>query len=175
MWLQRNGLKLNTTKTKSMLIHTSRKKVSNRLQLTVDGSNVKQVRCFKFLGVLVNDTLTWSDHFNMLCTKVSRNLHLLQHLSWFLPQPLLLLFLKSYILPTFDDCDIVWSACTKQEALHLETLLIFSCRTVLRKCRDYSASAAQLGMPTLAARRKLHTAQMVFKCLFSKAPPYLSQ
>lgn len=91
-----------------------------------------------------------------------------------MPRPLLLLFLKPYILPTFNYCDIVCSP--KQEAHHLETLLDYSCRTVLHKNRDYSASAhRQLGMSTLAARRKFHTAQMVFKCLFSKALPYLSQ
>ena len=139
---------------------------------------MEQVRCFKFLGVLVNNTLTWSDHvLNMVCSKVSRSLNLLRRLSWFLPQPLLLLFLKSYILPTFDYCDIVWSGCTKHEARQLETLLNFSCRTVLRKRKDYSASAArrELGLPTLTSRRKLHTAQMVFKCLSSNTPSYLSQ
>ena len=73
--------------------------------------------------------------------------------------------------------DIVWSGCTKDEALRLETLLNFACRTVLRKCRDYSASAAhsELGLSTLSARRNLHLAQTVFKCLSSESPSYLSQ
>ena len=159
-----------------MLIHSS-KKLPNSLDLSVDGKTVEQVRCFKFLGVQVNDTLTWSDHINFVCSKVSRSLNLLHRLSWFLPQSLLLLFLKSYILPTFDYCDIVWSGCTKQESHRLETLLNFSCRTVLRRRRDYSATAArrELGLSTLASRRKVHTAQMVFKCLSSNTPPYLSQ
>ena len=142
-------------------------------RLTVDW-NVEQVQCFKFLGVLVNDTLTWSDHIDMVC-KVTRSLNLLRRLSWFLPQPLLL-YLKSYILPSFDYCDVVWSGCTKGEALHLEILLNFACRTVLRRRRDYSASAAhsKLGLSTLSARRKFHLAQTMFKCLSSQSPPYLS-
>ena len=113
----------------------------------------------------------------MVCKKVSRSLNLLRRLSWFLPRPLLLLFLKSYILPHFDYCDVVWFGCTKQEAHHLEILLNFSCRTVLRRHYDYSATAArrELGLSTLTTRRKLHTAQMVFKCLTSNSPPYLSQ
>ena len=47
---------------------------------------------------------------------------------------LLLLFLKSYILPLFDYCDVVWSGCTKSEASRLETLLNYACHTVLHKC-----------------------------------------
>ena len=116
LWLKRNGLKLNSSKTKSMLIHSNRKS-SSEIKLKIDGIEVEQVRCFKFLGVLVNDTLTWSDHVNLVCTKVTQSLSLLRRLSWFLPQSLLLLYLKSYILPSFDYCDVVWSGCTKDEAL----------------------------------------------------------
>ena len=78
---------------------------------------------------------------------------------------------------SFDYCDVAWSGCTKDEALRLETLLNFACRTVLRKRRDYSASAArsELGLSTLSARRNLHLAQTVFKCLSSESPSYLSQ
>ena len=128
------------------------------------------------MGVTINDTLTWSDHINTVCAKVSRNLNLLRRLSWFLPQHLLL-FLKSYILPVFDYRDVVWSGCTKSEASRLETLLNYACCTVLRKCRGSSTSAAhrELGLSTLASRRKLHLALTMFNCMSSKSPPYLSK
>ena len=125
----------------------------------------------------MNDTLTWSDHIDMVCNKVTCSLNLLRRLSWFLPQPLLLLYLKSYILPSFDYYDVVWSGSNKDEALCLETLLNFACHTVLCRHRDYSASAAhsELGLSTLFAKRKLDLAQSMFKCLSSQSPPYLSQ
>ena len=89
----------------------------------------------------------------------------------------LLLYLKPYILSSFDYCNVVWSGCTKDEALCLETLLNFACHTVIRRHRDCSASAAhgELGLSTLFARRKLHLAQTMFKCLFSQFLHYLSQ
>ena len=129
---------------------------------------VEQVQCFMFLGVLVNDTLTWSDHIDMVCNKVTCSLNLLRRLSWFLLRPLLL-YLKSYILPSFDYCNVVWSGCIKDEALHLETMLNFACCTVLCRCRDYTASAArgELGLSTLSTRRKTprgsnHVQMLVF-------------
>ena len=88
--------------------------------------DVEQVQCFKFLGVLVDNTLTWSDHIDMVCNKVTRSLNLHRRLSWFLLQPFLLLYLKSYILPSSDYCDVVWSGCITNEALCLETLLNFA-------------------------------------------------
>ena len=104
-------------------------------------------------------------------------LYLLCRLSWFLPPSLLLIYLKSYVLPYFDYCDVVWSSCTQEESRWLESLLNFGCKTVLRRKRDSSSTAALkvLGLTTLTLRRKLHTAQLVFRCLSSKAPSYLSR
>ena len=73
LWMLKNGLKLNTLKSKCILIHSSWKKVDGNLELFVDGLPIEQVRVFKFLGVLLNDTLTRSDHIAHICTKVSRS------------------------------------------------------------------------------------------------------
>ena len=99
-----------------MLIHSSRKKVDGNMELFIDGLPIEQVRVMKFLGVLLNDTLTWGDHIAHISTKVSRSLNLLRRLSWFLPKSLLLLYFKSYVIPTFDYCDVAWSNCTTSEA-----------------------------------------------------------
>ena len=71
----------------------------------------------------------------------------------FLPQPLFLLFTKSYIIPSFDYCDIVWSGCTKTKANRLENLLNYACRIVLHRSKRSSASAARRepGLSTLAS------------------------
>ena len=107
----------------------------------------------------------------LFVTRYTRSLSLLRRLSWFLSRPLLLLCLKTYILPLFDYCDYVWSVCTKEESHRLETLLNFACRTVLYKRRDYSASSArkELGISTLSARRKIHLAQTIHKCVSSQS------
>ena len=86
----------------------------------------------------------------MVCKKVSHSLNLLRRLSWFLPQPLLLLYLKSYILPHFDYCDVVWIGCTKAESLLLESSPNFACRTVLHRCKLSSASLFKKKFPSCA-------------------------
>ena len=163
-------------KTKCMLIHSSRKKVDGNLELSVEGQPIELVRVFKFLGVLLNDALTWSDHIAHICAKASRSLNLLRRLSWFLPKCLLFLYFKSYVLLTLDYCDVVWSCCTFEEAKRLETRFNFGCRHILHKPRLYSASSArqELGLTSLNDRRKLHMCTM-YKCLNSLSPPYLSR
>ena len=89
---------------------------------------------------------------------------------------LLLLNLKSYILPLFDSCDNVWSVCTKEESHQLETPLNFACRTVLYKRRDHSPSFAhkELDISTLTAKWNVHLTQTVYKCISLYRITYLS-
>ena len=89
---------------------------------------------------------------------------LLRLKSWFLPKKILLMFYKSYILPTLDYCDTVWSSgCTATQALKLERLQNYACRIILKQPRI--ASAAQLrsilNLPTLKLRRDLHSVTQV--------------
>ena len=44
LWLERNSLKLNTLKTKCMLIHSARQKVNSGLELRIDSMNVEKVQ-----------------------------------------------------------------------------------------------------------------------------------
>ena len=175
-WMEKNGLKLNASKTKCMLIHSPRKKHCPSLNIHLSGQSIEQVRSFKFLGVLINDTLSWDDHINNIVSKVSRKLNLLRRLSWFLPRSLLILFLKSYVFPIFDYCDVVWNSCSKKDSDRLQSLLNYGCTIVLQKPRYSSASQIrnELGLSTLESRRKLHLLQVMYNCLSSRAPSYLS-
>ena len=62
MWMTNNGLKLDASKTKCMLIHSSRATCSPSLNLHLSDQVIEQVCTFKFLGVYINDTLTLGDH-----------------------------------------------------------------------------------------------------------------
>ena len=159
LWMKSNGLKLNPLKTNSMLLHSSRKTNLPRLNLSLDGHTIKQVRVYKFLGIQINDTLTSKNH---IVFKASRQINLLRRLSWFLPR---ILFYKSYIMPIFDYCDVVWQRCTSQESTRLEHLHNLAIKNILHKSHFDSASAArqQLGVTSLDHRRRLHLAQQVFK------------
>ena len=109
---------------------------------------------------------------------VSRKINLLRRLSWFLPQSLLVLYLKSYVLPSFDSCDVVWNSCTKKDSDCLQTLFNYGCRVALQQPRHSLATALtnrkKLGFSSLISRRKLHQSQVMYNCLSFRAPSYLS-
>ena len=176
-WMTNNGLNLNVNKTKCMLIRSSRARVTPPpLQIHLSGSQIEQVTSFKLLSVLINDTLTWTDHISHVVAKLSLTVNLLRRLSWFLPRPLLVLYLKSYILPSVDYCDVVWDNCNQHDSSCLQSLFNYACRLALN-CPHFSTSSVlwnELGLTSLGIRRKLHLAELVYKCHHSLAPAYLS-
>ena len=71
-WMSNNGLKLNVSKSKCMLIHSPRSRISRpSLDIQLGVCRIEQVLCFKFLGVLVSNTLCWSIHVTHITQKMS--------------------------------------------------------------------------------------------------------
>ena len=91
----------------AMLIHSARRVNLPSLSVYLHSTPVEHVQNTKFLGVYINDTLTWHEHVQQVSSTVSRNLNLLWWLSWFPPKSALLVFYCFYILPSFDYCDVV--------------------------------------------------------------------
>ncbi len=83
-WLKTNKLSLNVKKTKYMIFHTVQRKVTP-LHLTINNTTIERVTQFDFLGLTVNENLTWKDHMNKIANKISRSLGILNKLKHTLP------------------------------------------------------------------------------------------
>ena len=116
--------------------------------------------------------LTWHDPVQHMSFTASRNLNLLQRLSWFLHKSALLVFYCSYILLSFDYCDVVWGCCTKEEALSWECLQNFAAWATLHLHHWYSASSTRREL-SLSSRQDFHLAQHSFKTVCGHHRPYL--
>ena len=174
-WMTSNQLRLNIAKSKCMLLHSSRRKNLPPLQLNYNSQDIEQVQRFKFLGLWINENLTWDDHVSSIVLKASKKINLLRHLSWFLPKCVLIQFYSSYILPCFDYADVIWNGCTVECCTKLERLQNYAARIILHRKRSDSATAmkSELGWESLSNRRKLHILTMTHKAVNGLLPSYL--
>ena len=86
-WFQANKLSLNEDKTTFTLFHRIHDKDNLPLRLPIlkiNDYDIKRSSSIKFLGVLVNKHLNWTDHINILENKLSKNLGLLYKSKHFL-------------------------------------------------------------------------------------------
>ena len=70
-WLIANRLSVNVSKTKHILFRTAQSKLTTKKQdLVLRKNKIEQVECIKFLGVYIQEHLTWSRHINHLIPKL---------------------------------------------------------------------------------------------------------
>ena len=108
-WLKINKLSLNVSKTKFMIFQKPRKKVVIP-KLSMDNSLLVQCQSFNFLGINLNQNLTWSDHIKHVSLKISRSLGQLKNLRHLLPTRILLTLYNTIILPHLHYGILAWGS-----------------------------------------------------------------
>ena len=81
LWLKLNQLSLNTNKTKLMVFHRKQKQIKKQIE---------RVHSFNFLGILLDETLSWKNHAIMIANKISRVTRILYRLKNLFPKEILL-------------------------------------------------------------------------------------
>ena len=69
IWCRSNGMVLNATKTKVMLVTTNQKRArlnNDKFDLKFNNEYLNMISNDKILGVFVDNNLTWSDHIKHL-------------------------------------------------------------------------------------------------------------
>ena len=107
-WLNDHRLTLNVSKTKFMIIGgTQRLNRLGSLKLLIEEDSLERVQQFKYLGVVINENLDWSEHIDHIYTKIAKRLGL-RKIKYLLPSTSRELIFNSLILPILDYGDIVW-------------------------------------------------------------------
>ena len=102
-WLMSNQLTLNINKNKFFNISSSQRlKKFNSISITTDDKSIEEVSSFSYLGVVINNHLSWRDHIDYISNKVNKKLGLLRRIKYCLPLEDRLMFFNSYNLLIFD-------------------------------------------------------------------------
>ena len=72
-WLSINKLSLNVTKTKYM-IFTPKNKILNLPHITNNNEPIQNVSDFSFLGILLNEHMSWQNHIDNISNKISHKI-----------------------------------------------------------------------------------------------------
>ena len=133
-WAQVNGMALNSSKTKCMLLTTYQKRskmVCDKLNLQVDNETIQDVDCEKVLGVSVDENMTWNDHINMIAKRLSMKTALLSRIKCYLNTNQRLQFYKSFLQPHLDYCSIAWSNASNMAIEKIFKIQKRICRIIL--------------------------------------------
>lgn len=126
-WFKDNKLSLNIKKTNFMIFRARNRHIQANLEIKIDGIKIEEVTKTKFLGVILNNTLTWHDHINMVKHKISKNIGVIARIRYCVPKTVLLSLYRSLVEPYLQYCNLVWGC---HRTTSLSTLFLCQKRAV---------------------------------------------
>ena len=108
-WLAVNKLSLNVTKTKFMVFHTLQQNISSFIpQLKIGNKLLERVSNFNFLGLTINENMSWKPHVNLIANKISKYVGILNRLKRYLPCRILRMMYFSIVHSNLNYSLLAW-------------------------------------------------------------------
>ena len=172
-WLKFKQLKLNVSKTKYLIISSAN--FRSPVNIEIDGETIERVNELKYLGVIIDDKLTFKSHIDNVIKKMAKKYGILCRLKNELTVGSKIQLYKSIISPHIDFCPSILFLANSTQMLRLQRLQNRVMRLIL-KCNRYTSSSFMLdALQWLSVKQRVCFLTMVFlyKILNGMLPRYL--
>ena len=108
-WLLTNKLSLNVNETHFMIFKTKNRTFSQRMSIMIDGQQIGQVKYTQFLGLFIDEELSWKYHINHVTMKISKLTGIIAKARHYLSLKTLQNLYYTRIYPYLIHCNTVWT------------------------------------------------------------------
>ena len=168
-WLAANLLSPNCDKSKFMLFYKPSRKI-HIPNIKLNNNDIDHVKEFNFLGLLINNNLTWKTHVNKICNKMSQSVGIINCLKTTLPNNILLALYNTLILPHIHYCILAWGYDFKRVYKLQKRVL-----RIIDKCPIFSHTDPifiKFNLLKVNHIFELNQHKFVFKCIHSNVPDF---
>ena len=162
-WLIANKLSLNIKKSNFVIFRPRQKKVNHQINLrmfdhhTNSYISLERKEFIKYLGVLIDETLSWGHHIAHIASKISKSIGVISRLRHFVPLSTLKHIYRSLIQPYLLYGIVAWGQAAK---IYRDKILILQKRALrLMYFGDYRSHA----IPFFVSSRFLPLDMLYFK------------
>ena len=106
-WLNSNMLSLNVDKS-NFMVFKPKGKFADNICIYINNTKINEVSSSKFLGVIIDNKLNWSQHINYIKNKIAKSVGIIVKARKVFDQPTLLSLYNSLIYPYISYCIHVW-------------------------------------------------------------------
>ena len=166
-WTDNNLLRYNSTKCKYMVISRRKQPTLPSTSLFVNDSPMERVNSYKYLGVWLNSSLTWSMHVTSICKKARQQIGILYRRFYGHSNSATLLQLYlSYVRPHLEYAAPVWDPHQQGHIDSLERVQKFALKLCTRSWdSSYEDLLNSCHLPTLVQRRRLLKLSFLYQVL----------
>ena len=139
-WTDVNKLSLNTQKTKYIVFTKPRSSITIEAPLLLNNDVITRLRHVNFLGVLIDDKLTWNVHISHISKKISKGIGIICKAKKVMECKTLRTLYFSFIHPYITYGIEIWG---RSAAVHLNTILRLQKKAVrlIKSVNRWSESA----------------------------------
>ena len=107
-WLNANKLSINTSKTKFIIFESKTKKYGTKINLKINNNIIQQAAFVKFLGVIIDEKLTWKNHISFVHKKTIEAAALIAKLRHYTNKNTLKLIYYALVYPYLTHGNLIW-------------------------------------------------------------------
>ena len=134
-----------------MIFRPRKKSLPITRQIIIENNVLEQVDNIKFLGVYIDQHLTWKTHVNFIAAKISKSVGLLYKAKYYLPSKSPLILYYALVYPYLTYCNLIWASTYVTNLQRIYLLQKRIVRTISKA--DYQASSKPLFLMFLVSTR----------------------
>ena len=109
-WFSANKLSINMKKSNYIIFRPRQKRQTFDIKVTLSNRDITQVKETVFLGVILDEHLTWIPHITNVARKVSKTVGVMYKASFCLSKRSLITLYYSLLYPYLQYCVSVWGS-----------------------------------------------------------------
>jgi hypothetical protein len=109
-WLSANKLSINLNKNNFMIFKPKQKKYYINPKIALNNHEIDLVNEASFLGVILDEHLTWKSHIAQTSRKISKSVGIIKKASSYLHTRALVMSYYSLVYPYMQYCILVWGS-----------------------------------------------------------------
>lgn len=175
-WFKVNKLKLNTVKSKTMIIST--KCINENIDMVqLDNNVIEYVDHMKYLGVIIDGNLKFNYFVDHVIKKLGKKIGFFSRVSKRLDIWTKIIVYKSIIAPHFDYCSTILFLCTENDIQRLQKMQNKAMRVILYcdKRTHIRTMLDALQWMSVKQRIYLHSMIFIYKLVNNMLPNYLNE
>jgi len=174
-WACSNGLTLNPSKSKCLIINRCKSNLSIVPEILVGGSAIEIVDKAKNLGIIFNGSLSFNDHIRQTAGRIWSMLRTLWHTQHSTPLKIKLIIAKTYLIPTLLYASELFAGLDYNASENLRKAFNNIVRYVFGLKRSYRISerAKEIYGMDLNNFLDFKCLTLLFKIVNTKEPSYL--
>uniref|UniRef100_A0A803JPN8 Reverse transcriptase domain-containing protein n=1 Tax=Xenopus tropicalis TaxID=8364 RepID=A0A803JPN8_XENTR len=174
-WMNQRHLKLNLTKTE-LMIFPPKPGPTPPFSISIEGTLINPVNSMRYLGVIFDSSLSFSDHTNTTVKTCHFFLRNIAKIRPFLSTVTARLLMHALILSRLDYCNLLLTGLPNSHLSPLQSILNTAARILLLSSRRVQAPPLLKALSWLPVKQRIvyKLLLLTFKALHSSAPHYIS-